>query len=246
MSGRARAIAVHGWIADHRLFDPLLPHLDPGRVEFVAMDCRGYGTRRNGDGPYCIDTIAADVLGLAGELGWETFHIVGHSMGGMAAQHLMVQAPERLQSAVLIAPVPACGIPAGDLTARAITDRDARRQLIDVNSGGVQGQAWLERLLGLSFETTLPEALHGYRNAWTTTDFAARMGNTATPVLSVLGDLDPGITAKLIRSTIGVWRPDGLLVQMRGCGHYPMAEEPRELADLLHSWLNSPVRTHGD
>ncbi len=232
MSEAARVIAVHGWIADHHLFDPLLPYVNG--VDFIAMDCRGYGTRRNSGGPYRMETIAEDVIRTADERGWETFHVLGHSMGGMAAQYLMVQEPQRLQSAILLAPVPARGIRAGELSARAVVDRDARKELIDTNSGGVQDDAWLEEMVELSFDTTMPEALDGYRQAWSETDFSSRMANAGTPVLSIAGALDPGITAALLKETIQAWCPNGLLKEMESSGHYPMREDPEELARLLH------------
>jgi pimeloyl-ACP methyl ester carboxylesterase len=239
MSEAARVIAVHGWIADRHLFDPLLPHLDPQKLDFVGMNCRGYGVRRNDGGPYRIETIAGDVVHTADELGWEKFHVLGHSMGGMAAQHLMVHHPQRLHSAILLAPVPACGIHAGELSGRAVLNREARKQLIATNSGGVRDDVWQEEMVKLSFDTTMPEALDGYRQAWTETDFSAGMVNATTPLLSIVGALDPGITAALLRETIQTWCPNALLIEMERCGHYAMREAPAELARLLHFRLDA-------
>ena len=125
------------------------------------------------------------------------------------------------------------------MSGRAIRDRDARKELIDANSGGVQDDVWLEEMVKLSFDTTLPEALEAYRHAWTETDFSAQMASATTPMLSIVGVLDPGITAQLVRQTIQAWCPDALLMEMGHCGHYAMREDPAELAKLLHSRLEA-------
>ena len=49
------------------------------------------GTRR----ATTIDEIATDALALADELGFASFSLIGHSMGGMAIERIAALAPER-------------------------------------------------------------------------------------------------------------------------------------------------------
>ena len=69
-------------------------------------------------------------------------------MGGMAAQRLLIDAPARLETAVLIAPVPASGarIDAArrELLQRAIHDPGARCELIERNTGQRQAREVLK------------------------------------------------------------------------------------------------------
>src|SRR5262245_19569861 len=70
----------------------------------VAPDLRGHG---GSDQPetedlYSLATYAADLLALADQLGWNRFSLVGHSMGGMIAQEVAVEAPERLERLILM------------------------------------------------------------------------------------------------------------------------------------------------
>ncbi|HEU4574157.1 MAG TPA: alpha/beta hydrolase [Chitinophagaceae bacterium] len=47
---------------------------------------------------YSLSDMAADTIGLATALGFETIHLVGASMGGMIAQTIAIEYPERVKS----------------------------------------------------------------------------------------------------------------------------------------------------
>ena len=41
--GPERALVLHGWFGDWRVFEPMLTALDESRFSFAFMDYRGYG-----------------------------------------------------------------------------------------------------------------------------------------------------------------------------------------------------------
>lgn len=68
------------------------------RYRTIAFDNRDVGQSAMAAGPYEISDMAADALALADELGLDTFHVVGVSMGGAIAQELALRAPERVRT----------------------------------------------------------------------------------------------------------------------------------------------------
>jgi pimeloyl-ACP methyl ester carboxylesterase len=54
------------------------------------------------DAPYLLSDMADDAIGLLDELGIEAAHVVGASMGGMIAQTMAIEHPERVLSLVSI------------------------------------------------------------------------------------------------------------------------------------------------
>lgn len=71
----------------------------PFRV--LRYDSRGHGASTVTPGPYSIERLACDVIGLLDRLGIGRAHFCGLSIGGMVGIRLAAQAPERLDRLVL-------------------------------------------------------------------------------------------------------------------------------------------------
>jgi 3-oxoadipate enol-lactonase len=66
------------------------------RLRVVRYDTRGHGGSPVPSGPYTIDDLADDVLGLLDRLGLHRVHFVGLSVGGMTGLRLAARNPDRL------------------------------------------------------------------------------------------------------------------------------------------------------
>ena len=97
-------LLVHGFTGAKEDFTDFLEPLAERGWHAVAPDLRGHGASDHPDDEarYSLEIIAADLLALADELGWESFVLLGHSMGGMVAQQLLLARPERISGLVLM------------------------------------------------------------------------------------------------------------------------------------------------
>jgi aminoacrylate hydrolase len=68
----------------------------------LAFDNRGIGDSPLGSVPLSIEAMAADALAVADAAGASTFDVVGHSMGGVIAQHVALSATSRVRSLSLL------------------------------------------------------------------------------------------------------------------------------------------------
>ena len=71
------------------------------RFRVVTFDNRGVGQTRYPPVPFTIEDMAADTVGLMDALGIESAYIFGVSMGGLIAQILLLDYPNRVKRAAL-------------------------------------------------------------------------------------------------------------------------------------------------
>ncbi|MFI8765350.1 alpha/beta fold hydrolase [Streptomyces sp. R-07] len=84
-TGSERALLLHNWFGDRSSFAPVREHLNGDAFSYAFLDCRGYGEAIDADGAFTMDEVAGDALAVADHLGWESFSVIGHSMGAKAA-----------------------------------------------------------------------------------------------------------------------------------------------------------------
>nr|WP_237527335.1 MULTISPECIES: alpha/beta hydrolase [unclassified Streptomyces] len=244
--GPHKVIAVHGWFADRSAYEPVLADLDTAAFTYAVVDLRGYGEAKDTAGAYTTTEGAADVLDLADHLGWERFSLIGHSMGGSVAQRVLAVAPHRVRRLVGVSPVPASGLrlppEQWELFASAAQDPESRRTIIDITTGGVRPQAWLDRMVRRSLAVSDAKAFRAWLDSWAGDDFHTEVEGSPVAALAVTGALDPALSADLMRRTWLRSYPQGELAELPGAGHYAMDEVPLELIRTVEDFL----RAEGD
>jgi aminoacrylate hydrolase len=80
------------------------PQTDELAREFATLrfDHRGIGRSAAVAGPVTVEAMAADALAVMDAAGWASAHVVGHSLGGVIAQQLALDAPARVRSLALL------------------------------------------------------------------------------------------------------------------------------------------------
>jgi pimeloyl-ACP methyl ester carboxylesterase len=96
---------VHGLGYDRSGWGPA-PSLLADRFRVITFDNRGVGESDAPPGPYTIAEMAADGAAVLDAAAVESAHVVGTSLGGMIAQELGLQNPERVDTLVLSSTTP--------------------------------------------------------------------------------------------------------------------------------------------
>lgn len=239
--GPEKVIVLHGWLGDHTVYTPLFQWLDLDTFSFIFTDCRGYGRSRDLAGEHSIAEWAEDVIDLADAQGWDRFHLIGHSMGGMAAQWVAAAVPDRVKSVIAVTPVPASGVPfegdALDLFANAWQKRENRAAILALTTGGRLGETWANTMAERSMHQATPQAFREYFDAWSGSNFADRVQGLETPLKVIVGRHDAAITVDVMRATLLQWFPKAELEVFEDAGHYPMQESPPRLAQAIQEFL---------
>ncbi|MBP6020374.1 MAG: alpha/beta hydrolase [Burkholderiaceae bacterium] len=240
-SGARKVICLNGWFGHARGWGPFMDCLDGDEFTYAFLDYRGYGERMGSGGPYTIEQMAQDALDMADHLGWHAFALLGHSMGGSVAQYVLAEAPERVQTLVAVAPVPASGVPFDDqgwaYFSNAAGDVTVRRGIIDLTTGNRRNSAWLDQMAQTSMSHSDPEAFAAYLTAWAKTNFVQRIQDKPTPVLVIAGAHDPALGEETCKATWMQHYHNIELKVLANSGHYPMDEVPAEFAGIVEDYL---------
>jgi len=240
-SGPGKVMVLHGWFGDHAIWASTFAFLDGKKFSYAFPDYRGYGASRSIAGKHTIAEISADAIALADSLGWRKFSVIGHSMGGMAAQRVAVDAPGRVQALVCVTPVPASGVPfppeVDKLFAAVAGDDDAGRAVIGGSLGQRLSPAVTDHILAHARKTAATEAFAHYYIAFAKTDFSAEAKRVKTPMLVLIGEHDGGVTRDFVHAAFPPLYPHAQLEVLPNAGHYPMLETPAYLVTRMEAFL---------
>ena len=252
-------LLVHGFTGAKEDFGDWIDAFAAEGWWVVAPDLRGHGASDQpvGEGAYSFRTFADDLLALADLLGWERFCLLGHSMGGMVAQELVLQDPHRVERLVLM-----------DTCHGPVQGIDPDTVAVGVELIRTQGLAALVELLAslpqaprAPSDAALRASRPGYAEfadakvhrcsgdmyAAMAQRFASRrdrlveLATLAMPVQVVVGDEDEGFLAPSRAMAEAI---DGArLAVIRAAAHSPQFESPELWWEAVSSFLGAELPT---
>jgi len=231
---------VHGWQADGTVWGPIVARLRE-RHRVITVDLRGAGLSGAAPGPYVIDKFSNDLTELIPALDLDPLVVVGHSMGAAIAQRFAIDNPEAVEGLVLIAPVPASGIP---FSPRVLDFMRSTAGNAD------QAVVWLKQL---TFSEPSPEigkvlrdAAAGVRTdvalesfeSWQGAAFADEAATIETPTLILAPSHDRPMTPDLVREKVANIISGSRLEVLNETGHYAPVERPELIAKRIEAFLD--------
>jgi 3-oxoadipate enol-lactonase len=219
---------------------------DVHNFTFAFVEVRGYGESKNIIGDYTPVEAATDIMALADNLGWEQFHIIGHSMSGMLAQRVVLDGGARVKSAILNTPVAASGLsftPEGfDIIAGSITSNELLASAFDALTGERLCRQWIDFKIRQTRASRNKQAQAAYLKHLTEQGFLNEIEGNPTPMLIIIGeyDMEP-FTEQKAKETFLRWYPNAEIALCRNAGHYPQQEAPVYVATVVNEFLNRQV-----
>lgn len=243
-SGKEKVLVMHSWTGDSTSYDSMLPYLNSDDYTYVFVDLRGYGGSKEMQGTYSVDEASSDAIKLIDLLGWDQFHLIGHSMSGMIVQKIAVDNPSRVKSVVAITPVPACGTPGPKeiidfFASMAIDNDEAAMEFVNTLTSNRYPKTFAKKMIADNRQHSTSQGRLGYMNMFFHTDFSESVKGLQTPILVLFGEYDSGLLGEaLMRNTFLKWYPNAHLECCKASGHYPMIETPVSLVATIEKFLS--------
>jgi len=239
-------LLVTGLGASIELAEPFERELVAFGVRTLAFDAPGVGESTAYRRPRRMRGVARTVERLLDAVGHDRVDVLGVSLGGVVAQQLAHQAPDRVRRLVLAATGPGLGGVPGNprallalATPRRYRHPDYYRRVAGRLYGGAARENPDALLHGSLARFLEAPSIAGYLgqlyavSGWTSMPW---LHTLRQPTLVLAGDDDPIVP--LINGRILARRiPDARLHVLPGAGHLFLLEQPAELAEVVAAFL---------
>ncbi len=226
-------------------------------VQTISFDAPGVGQSTGYRWPRRMSGVARTVDRMLDTLGYGQVDVLGVSLGGVIAQQLAHQAPDRVRRLVLAATGPGVvglgGVPGSPrawlplATRRRYRSPDYYRRVAGMLYGGEARRDPDALLHGSIARFSEVPSLRGYLSQlyalgfWTGLPWLWRLPQ---PTLVLAGDDDPivpAVNGRILARCI----PGARLHIVRGGGHLFVLEHPAEIAALVADFLTTPATAAG-
>ncbi|HEY2948614.1 MAG TPA: poly(3-hydroxyalkanoate) depolymerase [Micromonosporaceae bacterium] len=239
-------LLITGLGASLDLAEPFERELTRRRLQAISFDAPGVGQSTAYAWPRRMPGVARTIEAMLDALGYDRIDVLGVSLGGVAAQQLAHQAPQRVRRLVLAATGPGLGGVPGSprvlltlATPRRYYQPDYYRRVAGRIYGGQARRDPDALLHGSPARFVERPSVRGYFGqlyaitGWTSLPWLHRLRQ---PTLVLAGDDDPIVP--LLNGRVLAHRiPDAHLHIVHGGGHLFLLEQPAEMAALVARFL---------
>lgn len=189
----------------HEMWDPQVEALS-NAYRVLAYDTRGHGRSPVPAGPYSIDDLADDLLGVLDRFGIGRAHVVGLSLGGMTALRTAARNPDRVASLTVLCTSALLGPARGWSDRAALVRRAGTRAVAEATVGRWLTAGYAEANPGVvasmvqMVAATPPEGYAACCEAIGAMDLRGDLGRVTAPTLAIAGSEDPATPPEHLRA----------------------------------------------
>jgi pimeloyl-ACP methyl ester carboxylesterase len=237
-TGDPAMMFIHGAFQDRSYFAPQVTAL-AGRRRVAAIDLRGHG-ESSLPSEAGLEDFVADVIAVAGDARLESVVLCGHSMAGIVAMKVAAARPELVRGVAMIDstvlfPQPIRRLGLTNLVPALATERwlEALRGYFERNILDPSDPPELRRRVMADLDRAQPEFARALFASLFASDYADDLVNARCPLLYIHAKAPTDIQRLL------ELRPDAMVGQVAGSGHYPMLSVPDQVNAMLDRFLDA-------
>ncbi len=234
---------IHGVGADGASWDQIAAAMSPN-FRVLRLDLRGHGRSGHIEGALTIDHFVRDVVDVLDVCAVPAAHTVGFSLGGMIAQGIALQHPDRVQRLVLLSAVAGRTAEERERVQARLTI--LKEQGVAAITGAAQDRWFtpeliarnpdlVERRMRQLRENHAPSYAAAY-TVFSTTDLGDRLHAIRAPTLIATGEHDVGSNTRMAHY-MQAQIPSSQLKILPGLRHSILVESPTLVTQLATDFL---------
>lgn len=250
-AGGQPLICIHGVGSYKEAWEGVVERLKDD-FTLLTFDLRGHGASTRIKGRYEIEDFVREVIALADHVGFKTFSLAGFSLGGLIAQKLALDHPQRVERLILLSTV----------AGRTKEEKDrvaGRLAALMAGEPGSHYDASLSRWLTEEFQTRNPDKIARLRErnaqndpdcyaaayrVLAETDLGEELSRIVIPTLVATGENDSGSNPRMAAFIHDRIRNSQLRI-FPGLRHSILTEAPDLVASAIRDFSQKIEETHG-
>ncbi len=236
-------VFVHGYLGGSQQWADQVAAFSE-HYHVITPDLPGYGLNNQQQAPETIKGFANYVLDELDKQGIESFHLIGHSMGGMIVQEMISIAPQRVEKLILYGTGPV-GIMPGRFESIEESKQRLKNEGIESNArrisakwfvGGAESFAY-QGCADIAVQASSQAAIAGLM-AMESWSGESALADITSNTLVLWGDQDKSYLWALPEA---LWKgiPNAGLSVVSGCSHAVHLEKPELFNTIVLDFLES-------
>lgn len=239
-------LCIHGFLENHSMWD-FLNDLET-EYRIIRVDLPGHGHSEVAKQDFSLSDLATVLKELLHHLQVDTFHYIGHSMGGYIGLELAKQCTQSMHQLILFHSQPFADKPKKKIERERLIEalKQGKSQFLRLSLPGLMAphrlphlQQELNQLLAMAENCSLTGAIHALQAMKSRKDHRILTASMRARLAVVSGQQDPTVPLNQLQDWTNEYECPHVLIP--DCGHLGFLEQPSlcrgAIRELLTTYL---------